>query len=246
MARSAVPRESGDENSLFSQRDSSRGQSARRMYATPDQQRRAAYPRPAAGSPFTATPTETRHSANAARRAALAPPRTPLSRVLHAERAPTASPRRIRHRSWTTRLRDWPSNALLSLETSFQLVSFDAIGYPLGATLHLVHLAARLPAFYAALPSLSDWWQQSSTSPPSRYHPRVAPTTADARLEALLQSQAAARGWGSSWSASTWWFSIALIVLSIANVAYLVTRRRKYQMVLRRVSRFSFTLPPFT
>lgn len=204
------------------------------MYATPDQQRRAAYPRPAAGSPFTATPTETRHSANAARRAALAPPATPLARVLHAERAPTASPRRIRHRSWTTRLRDWPSNALLSLETSFQLVSFDAVGYPLGATLHLVHLAVRLPAFYAALPAFSDWWQASSSSAPSRYHPRAAPTTADARLEALLQSQAAAgKGW---WSTLTWWFSIVLIVLSFANVAYLVTRRRKYQMVLRRVS----------
>ena len=133
----------------------------------------------------------------------------------------------------THRLRDWPSNALLSLETSFQLVSFDAVGYPLGATLHLVHLAVRLPAFYAALPAFSDWWASPSATP-SRYHPRVAPTTADSRLEALLQSQAAA-GKGS-WSTPTWWFSIALIVLSFANVAYLVTRRRKYQMVLRRVS----------
>lgn len=207
------------------------------MYATPDQQRRAAYPRPAAGSPLalTATRTETRHSANAARRAALAPPApgTPVARVLQADKAPTASPRRIRHRSYIHRLRDWPSNALLSLETSFQLVSFDAAGYPLGATLHLVHLAVRLPALYAALPALSDWWQSSSSAAPSRYHPRAAPTTADARLEALLLQRHATAGW---YSASTWWFSIALIGLSIANVAYLVSRRRKYQMVLRRAS----------
>lgn len=212
------------------------------MYATPDQQRRAAYPRPAAGSPLalTATRTETRHSANAARRAALAPPApgTPVARVLQADKAPTASPRRIRHRSYIHRLRDWPSNALLSLETSFQLVSFDAAGYPLGATLHLVHLAVRLPALYAALPALSDWWQWSSSAP-SRYHPRAAPTTADARLEALLLQRHATAGW---YSASTWWFSIALIGLSIANVAYLVTRRRKYQMVLRRAS---YRLPRF-
>ncbi|GAA5989193.1 hypothetical protein JCM10908_001203 [Rhodotorula pacifica] len=213
------------------------------MYATPDQPRTARRAVPAAGSPFTSTPTSAGngHSANASRRALgqqlARAPGTPVGRLLKSEGVATASPRRIRQRSWTTKLRDWPSNALLSLETSFQLLSFDAAGYPLGAALNALHLLVRLPSFYAALPAISDLWSSSSTSASpywsegaSRYARKAA--TADARLEALQRQAGGNRAGG--WSNSTWWFSLALILLSIANSAYLVTRRRKYQMVLRR------------
>ncbi|GAA5860572.1 hypothetical protein JCM3774_006210 [Rhodotorula dairenensis] len=186
------------------------------MYATPDQHRRRPPPAPPAGSPFAGAGG---HSPSASRLAlALGrAPGTSVARVLDAERAlapaPVPSPRKIRHKAWTTKyLVDKPANALLSLETSCRLVSFDSAGYPLAAALNLVHLVVRLPAFYPALPAAS------------RYHAR----TADARLEALQRLNR------TSWATSAWWLSCALVLLSIANAAYLASRRRKYQMVLRR------------
>lgn len=175
------------------------------------------------------------------------------------------SPRRIRQRSWSTRcvprqvhptrpltaltrvcsaryrLRDGPSNALLALETRLADLSFDSAGYPLGIALNALHLLVRLPSFYAALPALSELWpgasaatgtDASSVQAASRYARRMA--TADARLEAL-QRQAAHSG-AQGWIRWTAWISFALVLLSVANAAYLATRRRQYQMVLRRVS----------
>ncbi|BGP54032.1 hypothetical protein JCM8202v2_001604 [Rhodotorula sphaerocarpa] len=149
------------------------------------------------------------------------------------------SPRRIRQRSWSTRLRDGPSNALLALETRLADLSFDSAGYPLGIALNALHLLVRLPSFYAALPALSELWpgasaatgtDASSVQAASRYARRMA--TADARLEAL-QRQAAHSG-AQGWIRWTAWISFALVLLSVANAAYLATRRRQYQMVLRR------------
>lgn len=139
------------------------------------------------------------------------------------------------------RLRDGPSNALLALETRLADLSFDSAGYPLGIALNALHLLVRLPSFYAALPALSELWpgasaatgtDASSVQAASRYARRMA--TADARLEAL-QRQAANSG-AQGWIRWTAWISFALVLFSVANAAYLATRRRQYQMVLRRVS----------
>lgn len=168
------------------------------------------------------------------------------------------SPRRVRQRSWqersvlfndslprcfrrltssswrVRRARDWPSNALLSLETSVQLLSFDAAGYPLGIALNVLHFLVRLPGFYSALPSFSSIFR-SSASTASRYARRVDfdLADADARLEALQRQTRSGQAGGWSWWA--WWLSVGFILLSVGNAVYLASRRRKYQMVLRKV-----------
>lgn len=131
------------------------------------------------------------------------------------------------------RARDWPNNTLLSLETSLQLLSFDAAGYPAGVAAHLVHFLLRLSTLVSA-PSLPSFLRSSAGSA-SRYarRPVEAFGDADARLEAL-QRQTAGRSAGG-WSAWAWCISVFLVVLSFANSVYLVNQRRKYQLVLRKV-----------
>lgn len=197
-------------------------------------------------------PSESRRALGLAR-----DPGTPVGRLLASEGVAVRSPRRVRQRSWqercvlfndslprysrltraeTTfrRARDWPSNALLSLETSIQLLSFDAAGYPLGIALNVLHFLVRLPGFYSALPSFSSVFQ-SSASTASRYARRADfdLADADARLEALQRQTRSGHAGGWSWWA--WWLSVFLILLSVANAVYLASRRRSYQMVLRKV-----------
>ncbi|BGP22957.1 hypothetical protein JCM10295v2_001848 [Rhodotorula toruloides] len=180
-------------------------------------------------SPFRPIPAaESRRALGLAR-----DPGTPVGRLLASEGVTLRSPRRFRQRSWQERARDWPSDALLSLETSIQLLSFDAAGYPLGIALNILHFLVRLPGFYSALPTFSSLFR-SSTSTASRYARRVDfdLVDADARLEALQRQTRSGQGGGWSWWA--WWLSILLILLSVGNAVYLASRRRKYQMVLRK------------
>ncbi|PRQ73959.1 hypothetical protein AAT19DRAFT_15526 [Rhodotorula toruloides] len=182
-----------------------------------------------ADSPFRpSVATESRRALGLAR-----DPGTPVGRLLASEGVAVRSPRRVRQRSWQERARDWPSNALLSLETSIQLLSFDAAGYPLGIALNILHFLVRLPGFYSALPSFSSIFR-SSASTASRYARRVDfdLADADARLEALQRQTRSGRAGGWSWWA--WWLSVGLILLSVGNAVYLASRRRKYQMVLRK------------
>ncbi|BGP14029.1 hypothetical protein JCM10213v2_001967 [Rhodosporidiobolus nylandii] len=182
--------------------------------------------------------TPGRHSASQSRRALGAQsemaraPGTPVGRLLASEGMPVRSPRRVRQKSWQQKARDWPSNFALSLETSFQLFSLDPAGYPLAISLNAFHLLLRLPEFYSALPSFSSLLSRSSTSRYARQTAAAALGDAEARLEAL-QHQARS-GRGGTWSWVAWWLSVALILLSLANALYLATRRRKYQMVLRK------------
>lgn len=146
-------------------------------------------------------------------------------------------------RSTSCRIVDWPSNAVLSVETYIQLLSFDSAGYPAALAFHAVHFLLRLVAFVPSFSSLTTMFY-SSASTASRYvrRPSDALGDADARLEALQrQSQ---RYGGVAWGWWAWSFSVLLILVSMGNLAYLATRRRNYQMVLRRVSRRARTLEP--
>ncbi|GAA6060551.1 hypothetical protein JCM10212_006915 [Sporobolomyces blumeae] len=162
-------------------------------------------------------------------------PGTPVGRVLAAEGIQgIRSPRRIRHKSLPTKVHDWVSNRTLSLETSIQLLSFDAAGYPLALALNAVHFVVRLPHFYSALPPVASWFSSdaaasTAATAASRYA-RQAQLDADARL-AALQGKGTTRV-GTGWFG--WSLSVALVLLSVANAAYLASRRRKYQLVLRR------------
>ncbi|GAA5835540.1 hypothetical protein JCM9279_004575 [Rhodotorula babjevae] len=160
-------------------------------------------------------------------------PGTPVGKLLAAEGLAVRSPRRVRQRSLAAKITDWPSNALLSVETYFQLLSFDTAGYPAALAFHLVHFLLRLITFVPSFSSLSSAFYSSASSA-SRYvrRPADALGDADARLEALQrQSQ---RYGGATWGWWAWTFSVLLIFVSLGNLAYLATRRRKYQMVLRR------------
>ncbi|GAA5877504.1 hypothetical protein JCM8547_000175, partial [Rhodosporidiobolus lusitaniae] len=126
---------------------------------------------------------------------------------------------------------DWPSNLLLSLETSLQLFSLDPAGYPLAIAFNAVHFLIRLPSFYSALPSFSSLFSRSTSS---RYTRQAAAVLgdADARLEALQKQSTG--GVGGSWGRVAWWMSVLLIFVSLANAAYLASRKRKYTLVLRK------------
>ncbi|GAA6048928.1 hypothetical protein JCM3770_007123 [Rhodotorula araucariae] len=189
-----------------------------------------------------ATPLASRHSAQDSRRALGAgasrglarDPGTPVGRLLQSEGLPVRSPRRVRQRSWQDKARDWPANALLSLETTLQLLSFDAAGYPAAIAFHAIHFLLRISGFIPSLPSFPSIFGSSASSA-SRYARRPGDLLgdADARLEALQRQSRGVRtvgGWGR-WS---WWFSLLLVVISVANAAYLASRRRRYQMVLRK------------
>ncbi|GAA6026869.1 hypothetical protein JCM8097_005920 [Rhodosporidiobolus ruineniae] len=158
-------------------------------------------------------------------------PGTPVGRLLASEGIPVASPRRVRQRSLLQKVQDWPSNLLLSLETSYRLFSFDPAGYPLAIFLNALHFLVRLPGFYSALPSISSLFGRSAGS---RYARQAAAAVgdADARLEALQRQAMSGKAGGWTWFA--WWFSILLVLASLANAVYLATRRRKYTMVLRK------------
>ncbi|GAA5855645.1 hypothetical protein JCM5353_005115 [Sporobolomyces roseus] len=153
-------------------------------------------------------------------------PGTPLGRVLAAEGLAVRSPRRIRQKSLPDKAKDWVSNRVLSLETSIQLFSFDKAGYPLAITLNSLHFLIRLPHFYSALPPLSTWIS-TSTSAATRYA-RQAQLDADERLAALQGRGNGGNGW---WG---WSLSLLLVAVSIANTMYLASRRRKYQLMLRK------------
>ncbi|GAA5890322.1 hypothetical protein JCM6882_008794 [Rhodosporidiobolus microsporus] len=190
---------------------------------------------PAPSTSSTSTPG--RHSATHSRRALGdqaglgRAPGTPVGRLLASEGIPVRSPRRVRQRSWQQKVQDWPSNFLLSLETSISLFSLDPAGYPLAIACNGLHFLIRLPGFYSALPSISTLFNRSNAS---RYARQAAAAVgdADARLEALQKQ--ARTGRGGTWTWLAWWLSVALILASLANALYLATRRRKYQMVLRR------------
>ncbi|KPV76029.1 uncharacterized protein RHOBADRAFT_53029 [Rhodotorula graminis WP1] len=187
-----------------------------------------------------ASPSSSRHSTLESRRALGArasgmarDPGTPVGRLLAAEGLAVRSPRRVRHRSLADKVIDWPSNALMSLETSVQLLSFESAGYPAALAFHLVHLVVRVSAFVPSLTSITSMLFSSASSA-SRYvrRPADALGDADARLEAL-QRASQGRG-GGEWGWWAWTFSALLILVSVGNSAYLASRRRKYQMVLRR------------
>ncbi|GAA5882537.1 hypothetical protein JCM16303_002031 [Sporobolomyces ruberrimus] len=161
-------------------------------------------------------------------------PGTPLGRVLAAEGLAVRSPRKIRHRSLPDKAKDWLSNRILSLETSIQLFSFDSAGYPLACSFNLLHLLIRLPHFYSALPPLSSLWSSSAGVEASKYARQAAARQldADARLAELQGSGGGRAFFGSGWVG--WTLSVALILVSVANTAYLASRRRKYQLMLRK------------
>lgn len=140
------------------------------------------------------------------------------------------------------RAKDWLSNRILSLETSIQLFSFDSAGYPLACTFNLLHLLIRLPHFYSALPPLSSLWSSSAGVEASKYARQAAARQldADARLAELQGSGGARSFFGSGWVG--WTFSVALILISVANTAYVASRRRKYQLLLRKVRTSGFVL----
>ncbi|GAA5947525.1 hypothetical protein JCM3765_001715 [Sporobolomyces pararoseus] len=160
-------------------------------------------------------------------------PGTPLGRVLAAEGYSVRSPRKIRHKSLPDKARDWISNRILSLETSIQLFSFDAAGYPLAIGFNSLHFLIRLPHFYSALPSISELWFTKEVAAASRYARQAAQLDADARLAALRNG-----GSASSWFGGVGWLgwtlSLLLILISVVNTVYLASRRRKYQLMLRK------------
>ncbi|GAA5915677.1 hypothetical protein JCM8208_005916 [Rhodotorula glutinis] len=97
-------------------------------------------------------------------------PGTPVGRLLAAEGLAVRSPRRVRQRSLGDKLMNWPSNALMSIETSVQLLSFDSAGYPAALAFHLVHFLVRLSAFVPSFSSITSTFYSSastaSRSPP--------------------------------------------------------------------------------
>ncbi|SCZ96658.1 BZ3500_MvSof-1268-A1-R1_Chr4-4g07524 [Microbotryum saponariae] len=176
-----------------------------------------------------------------------APPRdrgqvaTPVGKFLAREglqRTPGQSPRRVRQRSLAEKAIDWPSNAILSMSTSWELLSFDAAGIPLGIGLNVLHLVLRLPSFASVLPR---WITRSSSVRSSRFlaHPSDF-KTAEQRLRALrlqaMQSQRLSWGWLVHLAAllQATILSIVLVAISLGNAAYLFTRRRKYHLMLRK------------
>ncbi|SCV68959.1 BQ2448_1979 [Microbotryum intermedium] len=179
------------------------------------------------------------HPASSSKRRFAAPPRdrgavsTPVAKFLAREglqRTPGPSPRRVRQRSMAEKAMDWPSNAILSMSTSWELLSFDAAGVPLGIGLNVLHLVLRLPSFASVLPT---WITRSSKVKYSRYLAKASDLkTAEQRLHALklqaMQSQRLNWGWVATF------FSILLVLISLANAAYLFTRRRKYHLMLRK------------
>ncbi|GAA5931749.1 Nur1/Mug154 family protein [Sporobolomyces koalae] len=155
-------------------------------------------------------------------------PGTPLGRVLAAEGYTVRSPRKIRQKSLPDKARDWVSNRILSFETSIQLLSFDAAGYPLAIACNSSHFLVRLPHFYSALPPFASLLSYSGSDTASRYA-RQAQLDADARLAALQgQGGSLSSGWIG------WFLSATLVLVSVANTAYLASRRRKYQLMLRK------------
>ncbi|SGZ22629.1 BQ5605_C022g09510 [Microbotryum silenes-dioicae] len=168
-----------------------------------------------------------------------APPRdrgqisTPVGKFLAREalqQTPRHSPRRVRQRSLTEKAIDWPSTAILSMSTSWELLSFDAAGIPLSIGLNVLHLVLRLPIFASVLPT---WITRSSSVRSSRFLANPSDLkTAEQRLQALrLQAMQSQRlNWG--WLATI--LSILLVAISLGNAAYLFTRRRKYHLMLRK------------
>lgn len=60
---------------------------------------------------------------------------------------------------------------------------------------------------------------------------------ADARFAALKTGSANASSWyGGGWLG--WSLSVVLVLISVGNAVYLASRRRKYQLMLRKVSSF--------
>lgn len=100
------------------------------------------------------------------------------------------------------RAQDWPSNLLLSLETSLQVLSLDPAGYPLAIGLNALHLLTRLPVFVAALPSWMRFGGDGGSSAQYLASARDL-QDADQRLEAMRrQAQGSRLSWG-------WWVSAA-------------------------------------
>ncbi|KAK4704496.1 hypothetical protein P7C70_g1711, partial [Phenoliferia sp. Uapishka_3] len=126
----------------------------------------------------------------------------------------------------------------MSLETSFSLFSLDPAGYPIGIGLNALHLLTRLSVFATAIP---EWWSSVGSGSGSgtglfmqggRARSARELADADARLEALKR-QALRQGgkWGIRITTT---ISILLVLISFANAAYLLTRRRRYHLVLRQ------------
>ncbi|KAK4053126.1 hypothetical protein OIV83_001861 [Microbotryomycetes sp. JL201] len=141
-----------------------------------------------------------------------------------------ASPRKVRHRSWTQKAQDWPANFIMSVETSIQLWSFDSAAYPAAVALHVVHLVVRLPVLTAALPPWLRIGSHASATSSRFYATAQELADADARLAALQRQASGHLSW--SWMAAG--VSVVLVLLSVVNTAYLFSRRRKYQLVLRK------------
>ncbi|KAM0792532.1 hypothetical protein ACM66B_005201 [Microbotryomycetes sp. NB124-2] len=201
-------------------------------YTPTNASRRTAAHRPSHLGALATTDSSDDSSTTTARRLLVRDRGTPVGKLLAREGVNTParqSPRKIRHRSWTQKAQDWPANFVMSLETSIQLWSFDSAGYPAAVALHVAHLATRLPVLTAALP---PWLRiGSETASSSRFYATAQELAdADARL-AALQRQASGR---TSWSWLAACVSVLLILLSVANAAYLFSRRRKYQLVLRK------------
>ncbi|GAA5904189.1 Nur1/Mug154 family protein [Sporobolomyces salmoneus] len=160
-------------------------------------------------------------------------PGTPLGRVLAAEGLAVRSPRKIRHKSLPDKAKDWVSNRFLSLETSIQDLSFDQAGYPLAIGFNSLHFLIRLPHFYSALPPISTLWSSREVAAASRYARQAAQMDADARFAALKTGSANASSWyGGGWLG--WSLSVVLVLISVGNAVYLASRRRKYQLMLRK------------
>lgn len=94
------------------------------------------------------------------------------------------------------RVSDYPSNALISLQTSLSLLSLDPLAYPTAVALHALHALTRLPTFAAALPSWRDYFSLGKVVP-GRYEGMEAVGSADERLERLRRG--AERG-GGMWA----------------------------------------------
>lgn len=174
---------------------------------------------------------------------------SPVGRVLVAEgitpspsphhRRRSSSNKLIRTKSIAERIREWPANVVLALEMKWDdsLESLDGLGYPVAILLHVMHLMTRLSIFTAALPSFKRAARLSDV---------------DARLEALRKATAGSSGALWAWVRSIVSvctmvlmtdddmeqgsiFSIIFILISIGNAAYVITRRRSYQLVFQTV-----------